>query len=137
VAIGPDKSRCIVNDKFRCVLIVDQKTVQTLDPPLLNRFEKQLFTEDYCLDSNMKILVQKLNNWVEQLQISPYSKKLMFPTLIFDENQSLQQLVILYKDLLKKEDNKDLIERECKRAIIRVATFQGIIRSQYSTLPDK
>jgi hypothetical protein len=61
----------------------------------------------------------------------------MFPTLIFDENQSLQQLVILYKDLLKKEDNKDLIERECKRAIIRVATFQGIIRSQYSTLPDK
>jgi hypothetical protein len=47
----------------------------------------------------------------------------MFPTLIFDENQSLQQLVILYKDLLRKEDNKDLIERECKRAIIRVATF--------------
>jgi hypothetical protein len=45
--------------------------------------------------------------------------------------------VILYKDLLRKEDNKDLIERECKRAIIRVATFQGIIRSQYSTLPDK
>ena len=126
-----------MNDKFRCVLIVDQRTAHTLDPPLLNRFEKQVFTEDYCLDSNMKILVQKLNNWVESLQINPFSKKLMFPTLIFDENQSLQQLVILYKDLLKKEANKDLIEKECKRAIIRVATFQGIIRSQYSTLADK
>jgi hypothetical protein len=40
VAIGPDKSRCIVNEKFRCVLIVKQDKVDVLDPPLLNRFEK-------------------------------------------------------------------------------------------------
>ncbi len=123
VAIGPDKSRCIVNDKFRCVLIVDHKTVHSLDPPLLNRFEKQLFTEDFSLDSNMKITIQKLNNWIESLQVAPFSKKLMFPTLMFDENQSLQQLVILYKDLLKGDLTLDRMEMECKRAIIRVATF--------------
>lgn len=47
----------------------------------------------------------------------------MFPTLNFDNNQSLHQLVILYKDIYKNEENKDIIELECKRAIIRVATF--------------
>lgn len=40
VAIGPDSSRCMVDPKFRCILIVDSKSIEDLDPPLLNRFEK-------------------------------------------------------------------------------------------------
>ena len=40
VAIGPDSSRCLVHPRFRCVLIVEQELVDSLDPPLLNRFEK-------------------------------------------------------------------------------------------------
>lgn len=41
----------------------------------------------------------------------------MFPTL--DEAQSLQQLLIQTKELY----GEDLIEVECKRSLIRVATF--------------
>ena len=57
VAIGPDSSRCLVHEKFRCVLIVDPKQVDILDPPLLNRFEKQLLTEEFSLDANMRIMI--------------------------------------------------------------------------------
>jgi hypothetical protein len=85
----------------------------------------------------MKIIIQKLNNWVESLQVNPFSKKLMFPTLKFKDNQSLQQLVILYKDLLKNNVASESMEIECKKAIIRVATFQGIIRCVDSNAHDK
>jgi hypothetical protein len=55
--MGPDSSRCLVHPRFRCVLVVDHEMVETLDPPLLNRFEKQLLTEDNSLDGNMKIII--------------------------------------------------------------------------------
>jgi hypothetical protein len=54
VAIGPDSSTCQVHEKFRCILIVDSKQVHKLDPPLLNRFEKQSFTEELSLDIKLK-----------------------------------------------------------------------------------
>ena len=38
-----------------------------MDPPLLNRFEKQLLTEEFSLDANMRIMIQKLYNWIESL----------------------------------------------------------------------
>lgn len=57
----------------------------------------------------------------------------MFPTL--DEKMSLQQLVILYKGIYG--DDVKSVETECKRAIIRVATFQGIIRATDSNARDK
>ena len=57
VAIGPDSSRCLVNSKFRCVLIVDRKQVESLDPPLLNRFEKQRMIEENILNNNMRSMI--------------------------------------------------------------------------------
>lgn len=67
VAIGPDSSRCLVNQLFRCILIVDLKTIEELDPPLLNRFEKQMLTEENSLDSNMKVMVKQLHSWIDSL----------------------------------------------------------------------
>lgn len=57
----------------------------------------------------------------------------MFPTL--DDRQSLQQIVLLCRDLYGDDNEK--IEDEAKRCIIRVATFQGIIRAQESVAKDK
>ena len=42
VAIGSDSTKCIVHEKFKCVLITNQKKVQKMDAPLLNRFEKHI-----------------------------------------------------------------------------------------------
>jgi hypothetical protein len=134
VAIGPDSSRCLVNNRFRCVLIVDKKQVDTLDPPLLNRFEKQRLTEENSLDSNMRSMIQKLLNWMDSLQNqSKDYRKEMFPTL--DEKQFLCQLVILYRDLYK--DDAKMIEIECKKTIIRVATFKGVLRMLDKPTKDK
>lgn len=53
VAIGADNSRCLVHKNFRCILIVDKQKLPTLDAALLNRFEKQLFTEELSVNSEM------------------------------------------------------------------------------------
>ncbi|CDW84752.1 UNKNOWN [Stylonychia lemnae] len=57
----------------------------------------------------------------------------MFPTI--DENQSLQQLVIQCKDIYGNDE--ETIIKESKRALIRVATFQGIIRSKLTQVSDR
>lgn len=43
IAIGADSTRCLVHEDFRCIVVVTSKDVKDLDPPLLNRFEKQKF----------------------------------------------------------------------------------------------
>lgn len=44
MAIGADSTRCLVHPDFRCVVIVSEEGVANMDPPLLNRFEKQKFS---------------------------------------------------------------------------------------------
>lgn len=33
---------CHVNEKFRCIVLVDENKLEFSDPPFLNRFEKQM-----------------------------------------------------------------------------------------------
>ncbi len=43
MAVGAQSRLCEVDDKFRCVVVVDCERAYTkLDAPLLNRFEKQV-----------------------------------------------------------------------------------------------
>ena len=73
-------------------------------------------------------------NWVESLSnVNKDHRREMFPTL--DEKQFLSQLVILYSDLCKEDYNQ--IEMECKKAIIRVATFKGVLRMLDKPTKDK
>jgi hypothetical protein len=38
---------CHVHDKFRCIVLVDQRNLDFSDPPFLNRFEKQMILYRY------------------------------------------------------------------------------------------
>lgn len=52
VAVGPNSSKCQVHKDFKCILIVDQKKIKRMDPPLLNRFEKQIYSNFENLAEN-------------------------------------------------------------------------------------
>jgi hypothetical protein len=44
IALGSTNNpMCFVNDSFHCVVLVDIKDLNRMDPPFLNRFEKQNF----------------------------------------------------------------------------------------------
>ena len=45
VTIGPNSSNCIVDDDFKCILLVNSQNVKRMDAPLLNRFEKHFYDD--------------------------------------------------------------------------------------------
>lgn len=87
MAIGADNSRCLVHKNFRCILIVERQKLPTLDAALLNRFEKQLFTEELSVNGEMLSVIHRLGGWLQSLQLEYFKMKQMFPTI--NERQSL------------------------------------------------
>lgn len=58
---------CYVHDSFRCIVVVDFSQVSRLDPPFLNRFEKQVLTYENILTGRLREAVQILKSWCEQM----------------------------------------------------------------------
>mmetsp|Transcript_28971 Transcript_28971/g.26318 ORF Transcript_28971/g.26318 Transcript_28971/m.26318 type:complete len:181 (-) Transcript_28971:451-993(-) len=55
VALGSTNNpMCYVHDDFRCIVIIDEKDLKKLDPPFLNRFEKQKITIDSMMSPEQK-----------------------------------------------------------------------------------
>lgn len=65
IAIGADSTRCFVHEDFRCIVVVTSKDVKKLDPPLLNRFEKQKFHKATSEETNSQ--VKSLNDWLNSM----------------------------------------------------------------------
>ncbi len=58
---------CFVHDNFRCIVVVDFCQIPRLDPPFLNRFEKQVLTYESILTKLQKKAVKTLESWVEKM----------------------------------------------------------------------
>lgn len=68
IAIGAySNPMCYVNDTFRCIVVVDFDHIRSLDPPFLNRFEKQVLTYDDMLTDLQRKAVKSLKRWCEQM----------------------------------------------------------------------
>ena len=53
-------SFCEVNNKFRCVIIVDEETIPVQEIPFLNRFEKQNISFNYLMNKRQILLANKI-----------------------------------------------------------------------------
>ncbi|MCO5548643.1 hypothetical protein L7F22_002102 [Adiantum nelumboides] len=58
---------CYVHDKFRCIVIVDHDRILQLDPPFLNRFEKQILTYESILNDPQKRAVELIRACAQEL----------------------------------------------------------------------
>ncbi|CAG8460377.1 17990_t:CDS:10, partial [Racocetra fulgida] len=116
------------------------KKVSLADPPLLNRFEKQNMSINDTLTDDMKVLVNELSIWVEQISSinaedgmlkSRFNEHDMF--VGFDKEETLQSLVI-YNSGNSESENKESILSKCKELLVGIATSDGIVRSKKSIL---
>ncbi|CAG8529600.1 39208_t:CDS:10, partial [Gigaspora margarita] len=129
---------------FRCILVLDEKKLRHADPPLLNRFEKQKMTINDTLTKHEAELVQQLSNWAKQMVTifgkntfdpnTKFSQKDLF--IGFDPDETLQSLVI---DIKKSNPyiSDDAILEKCKENLIAIASSDGIIRAEKSTLDSE
>ena len=56
-----------VNQKLRCIILVDPEEIEKQDPPFLNRFEKQIFSFEYLLNDSLKNETQKLYRFLHDI----------------------------------------------------------------------
>ncbi|GES78826.1 hypothetical protein GLOIN_2v1764819 [Rhizophagus clarus] len=126
-----------VHPDFRCILVLDEKKLNDADPPLLNRFEKQVMTLNDIISKEQKELVTQLKEWTKQMSTATginrdrFTQKDLF--IGFCEEETLQSLVI---DTMNKDPNmeeNELLEK-CKEALIAIATSDGMVRIDKSPL---
>ncbi|CAG8791364.1 15245_t:CDS:10, partial [Gigaspora margarita] len=130
-----------VHKNFRRILVLE-KQLATADPALRNRFEKQrMIIDDFLTDNHQKI-VKILSTWTQQMVSlketnktnalrTSFTRKDLF--IGFDENETLQSLVI---DVMTKfpKDNEETIIKRCKATLIDIAFSDGIIRASRSNV---
>ena len=115
---------------------MDESKLEKANPPLLNRFEKQKMTINDTLTTHDHELVDILKEWVRLISTmtdKPKEFKQNDLFIGFDENETLQSLVIyVSKDNPEAEDHEIL--EKCKECLIAIASSDGIIRAERSVL---
>jgi hypothetical protein len=128
LALGTHSRQCIVHDKFKVVVIVDQEyAYSNLVPPLLNRFEKQVLQRRELLQgstSHFKLL-KSIDAWCSSVCKS--DRHLTFAGYHTD---LLSSLVLAVHSRVKSRQSfteTDMIN-EAISALLWITTVDGIIR---------
>jgi hypothetical protein len=118
---------------------MDEKKLAYADPPLLNRFEKQKMSINDVLSNRQKGLVENLGDWARRISTlmvttsrnHEFTQKDLF--IGFNKDETLQSLII---DVTKNnpEAEDDEILETCKDRLVAIATSDGILRAEQSTL---
>jgi hypothetical protein len=117
IAIGSDVKMKLVHPAFKCALLIEQERIGRLDLPLLNRFEKQVFTDDFIMDELQGEVHARMMLWCAQVStFEGFTYDDMFPCI--DENY-IQGLVIA-NSVNSEGYRRDIeqIESACKLAIM-------------------
>ena len=85
-----------VNDKFRVIILLEEKKLKEADKPFLNRFEKHKLNFEILLDEEEKNIVKNLynsfNNFLEEKEISLKNH------LIIKNKNIISYLLLFYYD---------------------------------------
>ncbi|KAI5073486.1 hypothetical protein GOP47_0011499 [Adiantum capillus-veneris] len=149
IALGAySNPMCFVHNNFRCIVVVEEDQVPNMDPPFLNRFEKQCLTYEGILNESQRKVVESIRDWAQKLASmgcntsnveSPENH--MFAGYYQD---SVPSLVMLHSSKLHGQANSDsqpgediisihskLIER-CKKDLLQTAYVDAIARAYLS-----
>ncbi|UZO24837.1 uncharacterized protein OCT59_017131 [Rhizophagus irregularis] len=132
-----------VSPNFKCIVVMDENNLASVDPSLLNRFEKQKLSMNDMLDDRQKLLVKYLYNWTNQITTlvkannsmtglhNRFTQEDLF--IGFDKDETLQSL-IFHITINNPEANDNEILEKCKETLIAIASPDGIIRAELSIL---
>eukprot|EP00347_Sterkiella_histriomuscorum_P007764 403347649 len=143
VTFGSDNSRCVVDNAFKCILLINSKDVKSMDPSLLNRFEKHFYDDFSNLTEDQQLLVKKLSQQIaKNSKFEHFNASDMYPVLTFNDKQlrsSLTSLVLQAQDIEFQEDDHrdDQILNFCKKQIVSLANQSSVIRIRLTDEPQK
>jgi hypothetical protein len=133
LAMGSKSQLCPVHDNFKLIVVVQQShAYESLDLPLLNRFEKQVLTpKDLLISDISKTLLHQLDLWCQNLliEVSLPTMDSMFCGYNADTLSSLV-LNITNFCLLPLPWNVDELLLRAKLLLLRVASPLAISHSR-------
>lgn len=115
IALGSySNPMCYVHDSFRCIVVVDVDQIPAMDPPFLNRFEKQVFTYESILDETRMRAVQSVRLWAHELATMSCSGSYHHESQIIEQEvfagyheDSVPSLVMLHFGQAQDADSPD------------------------------
>ena len=121
--------KTLVNEKFRIIILVDERFVNKCDLAFLNRLEKLILSSENLLDDDLKKKSENIINGINlkgdiedfEKENANYSLK---DILINCEDQDLQGLIYYYSNYYKKNENvgskkkENIDENELKEKVI-------------------
>ena len=114
--------RCLVNDKFYCVVFVKREDLYKYDAPFLNRFEKHRIDTNRLADARHRSVVSILIKWMNGL-LSPNSTKDLFLWSRSDYIRSLVTEAFDYFDSLSDSPGDQQVLNYCQTQILRISSF--------------
>ena len=140
-----DQQLVYVNKQFRLIVLINNKSMNSAEPPFLNRFEKiknnfMGLLEDYQIELIRDLKFNEFNADKIILQIENYNKKINYniKELLFGcKEEDIQGLIYIYsmdlnKDLSQKDNNeKNSIKEILYEKLVRLMPQDIIIN-----LPD-
>ncbi|GBB98974.1 hypothetical protein RclHR1_03380016 [Rhizophagus clarus] len=142
VALGAYANPIYVSPNFKCILVMNEKKLASVESSFLSRFEKQKMSINDILNDRQKSLVENLEDWAKRMSTyivaNPVIKLLNKFTLKdlfvgFNKDGTLQSLVINTTKINPEAENNEILEK-CKVCLIATATFGGILRVEQSAL---
>ncbi len=121
---------------------MDEKNLASADPSLLNRFEKQIMSINDTLNDRQQSFVENLGDWVRRTSTlirsnqmtqlrNRFTQKDLF--VGFDKDETLQSLVIDITKNNSEADDDEILDK-CKECLIAIASSDGIVRAEQSSL---
>ena len=143
-----DQQLVYVNKQFRLIVLINNKSMNSAEPPFLNRFEKiknnfMGLLEDYQIELIRDLKFNEFNADKIILQIEHYNKKINYniKELLFGcKEEDIQGLIYVYsmdlnKDLSQKDDNKkNSIKEILYEKLVRLMPQDIIIISPFSSI---
>ncbi len=117
IALGDSNTQnYLVNDNFRCVVLLDKNEIDKQDPPFINRFEKHIITFEYLLNENQIKMSRQINQLLNGL-IEKGEQKLKIDLksqLLNCDLEEIQGIFYQLSEIFKKEasnnNSKDEID---------------------------
>ena len=143
----------LINDDFKCIILINEKTLEKIDYSFLNMFEKHIISLEYLLDKNFLNEIDKINDILQDFTKTNFEKNKiniefnLKNLLINFEKEELQALIfkkISELEILgQKLSNADLLDIILKKIsptlpqdIILLLKFSGFEKT-YPQIYDK
>jgi hypothetical protein len=115
---------------------MDEKKLILTETPLLNRFEKQKMSINDVLSGSQKALQENLDDWARRMSTltgvnNEYTQKDLF--IGYNKDETLQSLIIDATKNNPEAEDEEVLET-CKERLVAIATSDGILRAEQSTL---